>query len=235
MEMLTKETFSPKKIQEFILTKIQCKKRMNEIKKLLTSEWIKSTVRDKLLENYSKKEVDSVIQETVFATYSLEKEVEHISSIETTEKGTALNVIRKWCEDKVNMGEIVFPANFSTKKYTRFTTSDLDKFIPYQNTGKSGWNNGHFYAYEIIDYGNKFKIWIAFSNKNAPLQIKNIFNRIMLNIRKQPPKEDWQWWTIFSTQPFAYNDRTSETELYNALEMQFAQVRNKIVTMLKNL
>ena len=235
MEMLTKESFSTKTIQEFILKKIQCKNRMHEIRNLLTGEWLKSVARDKLLESYSEEEVDGVINETIFETYSLERKVKTISSMETPVRGSALNVIRKWCEDKVSMGEIVCPVNFSTKKYTRFTTSDLDKFIPYQNFAKSGWNNGHFYSYEIIDYGNKVKTWIAFSQKNAPMQIKDVFNRIMLNIGKQPPKEDWQWWTIFSTQPFAYNDQTSETELYNAIEMQFGQVRAQTVDMLKKL
>lgn len=152
----------------------------------------------------------------------------------TPGKNDAWPIIHQWCRDKMQEGKICFLENSSHKGLSRFTSADLDEVIPYQDGLKSGWNNGHFYSYEVVNRSGRFKMWIAFSNKNAPEQIRQVFARIMQLIGSKPKKDDWEWWTIFSTAWFSYNENTTQEEIVNTLELQFAQVRANVKRLLES-
>lgn len=235
MEMLTKETFSLQKIRDFILKKVQREKNILEIKQSLTSENVKAIVKGKLLEQYIESDIDSVLDALMFKMVSLSSIVEEPPISGTPLSGDILSMIRNWCEIKRQKGEIGFQSCFSTKKYTRFTTENFDKIIPCQSEFKSGWNNGHFYFYEIVYYNGRLKMQISFSNLNAPKSIRAIYKRIMEVTRKSPQKENWQWWTIFSSKTFVCDGEISETKLFNELDRQFGQLQEEVLRLLKDL
>ena len=148
--------------------------------------------------------------------------------------GDVSTLLREWCEQKDKEGKLIFLRANSNRRYTRFTTQGLSEIIPYQTDAKSGWNNGHFYAYEIDNCNGKFRMFISFSNKNAPSAIRRIFALIAqtLGVHKN---EDWEWWRIFSTKAFAYSDQTSQEDIFNALNWQFEQVQRNVAVLLKNI
>lgn len=235
VDLISKITFSEDNIRNFVLEKAKREKNLTNIKSSLTSEWIKLAVKEKLLESYFEDEIDCVLSEYSFF-------VKNAGTIEissaTTYNDSLIDVsqiINDWCREKTKNGEINYLENYSSKKYTRFTTADLDTIIPYQFNASSGWNNGHFYTYEIIHRDNKFNIWISFSNKNAPESCIKTFERIMEVSGLKPRKVDWQWWSIFSTKPFKYSSLTTEEEIYAALDAQFREVRGKVSSLLKKL
>ena len=76
---------------------------------------------------------------------------------------------------------------------------------------------------------------ISFSNLNAPKSIRAIYKRIMEVTRKSPQKENWQWWTIFSSKTFVCDGEISETKLFNELDRQFGQLQEEVLRLLKDL
>ena len=167
-----------------------------------------------MLEKYSEADIDHVLSDFTFnATSKLNIQTQHddppIKPPTTTSTATIVNldispIIREWCKTKMQEGELIFLYNNSVKKYTRFTTSDLNEILPYQNDVKSGWKNGHFYTYEIENYSGKFKMFVSFSNVNTPKPIQDVFKQIMIATGKAPPKSNWEWWRIFTTSSFSY-------------------------------
>ena len=242
MEMLTKDTFSAERIKEYIYEKKRHEENIKEISKNITSDWIKETVRARLLEMYPEQDVDRVLTDYSFKAIMPVKTPLY-PPIMTSPSSPAADppaedispVIHEWCREKMREGEINFLQDASNKKYARFTTSDLDEIIPYQNGLKSGWNNGRFYSYEVVRYKGQFKTWIAFSNKNAPADIRQAYSKIMSVLGSRPRKVDWQWWCIFSTSNFTYNENTTPDEIRNALELQFAQVRASVKKLLERI
>lgn len=245
MEMLTKDTFSADRIKDYILEKKRHVKSVEEIRKIITSDWINETVRAKLLEQYSEAVVDDALIGCSFRMVSSDSPPAPIlpgSSPVRTPAIDVFRIIQQWCQKKTQEGEMHFfqdfcQSNRKSKKLTRFTTDDLDEILPYQNGLKSGWKNGHFYAYEIINEREKkqFKMWIAFSNKNAPPEIRQAFSKIMRAIDKHPKREDWEWWTIFTTSKYHYNEKTTQDEIINALEDQFSQIRANVKSVLASI
>ncbi len=240
VEMISKDTFSAEAIKDYVLEKNRHEKNVAEIRKIITNDWIKETVKAKLLEQYSEADVDSALTGFIFKTGTAYKAPPVVISPpfpgpEPVAKVDISPIIHQWCRDKMQDGEIHFLQDSSNKKYARFTSADLDEFIPYQNGLKSGWNNGHFYSYEVVNYGGQFKMWVAFSNKNAPEQIRQVYARMMKATGKQPKKDNWEWWALFSTSRFVYNENTSPDEIINALNLQFEQVRASVKRMLENI
>ena len=242
MEMLTKDTFSAERIKEYIYEKKRHEENIKEISKNITSDWIKETVRARLLEMYPEQDVDRVLTDYSFKAIMPVKTPIHPPIMTSPSSPTTdppaediSPVIHEWCREKMREGEINFLQDSSNKSHARFTTPDLDEIIPYQNGLKSGWNNGRFYSYEVVRYKGQFKTWIAFSNKNAPADIRQAYSKIMSVIGSRPKKDDWQWWCIFSTSNFTYNENTTQDEIRNALELQFAQVRASVKKLLERI
>ena len=146
-----------------------------------------------------------------------------------------LSNVHEWCNEKIKSGDISLGHLKSNKKYTRFTTSDFDKVIPYQDYLKSGWGNGHFYAYEIINYNSEFKMVLTLCNKNAPETIRHTFRNVRNILNKQEKKSNWEWWYVFSTKSFFYDDDTTADEVYQALDNQFSQIKANISELLKEM
>ena len=146
-----------------------------------------------------------------------------------------LSYIREWCNEKIKSGDISFGHHKSNKKFTRFTSSNLDNVFPYYDNLKSGWGNGQFYAYEIINYNSEFKMVLTFCNKNAPKAIRQTFQNVR-NILNQPEKKsNWEWWYLFSTKSFFYDDDTTAEEVYQALDNQFSQIKTNISELLNKI
>jgi hypothetical protein len=154
-----------------------------------------------------------------------------------TGTSSALDLIRAWCRQKEQEGALTFLHNCSIKKYTRFTTADLDEIIPYQEGFNSGWKNGHFYTYEIENYKGQFRMFVTFSNNNnTPPKIQGVFKRIMEVTGQTPPKENWQWWSsLISTKSFTYNCDTAPDDIFIALNSQFEQVTRSVALLVEKL
>lgn len=244
MDMLTKDSFSTEKIRDYISEKQKHEKNILKIhQQLKNSNWINQIIRDKLLEQFSGTDVDNILNKYTIRVLNQgesnsPKELKHSSLLTIPSTGSSLDIspaIREWCIQKTKIGDLNFLYTKSSKKYTRFTTLDLDQIIPYQNDLKSGWNNGHFYAYEIINYNNEFKIVLTFCNINAPMQVKDIFALAMTLANKLPRTSDWQWKYIFSTKSFSYTSETTAEEIYQALDSQFTQIRAQVSALLKEI
>lgn len=245
MGLLAKESFSTHSIKSYIEEKHNKEKRLHEIKEMLTNDWIKTTIKNKLMEKYSESEVDLVLSDIFFKSSSIISATSPLCNMHSTNQvvqkyksSSDLNItaiIQDWCRAKTLEGDLCFLQNYSSKKYTRFTTKYMDTIIPYKNDSKSGWNNGYFYSYEVINYNGSFKMWVVLSNHNAPDDIKATFKRISTVIGKSPKKEDWQWWGIFTANPFHYNDKTTRENIFNELDSQFAQLQAQVSSLLKNL
>ncbi len=155
--------------------------------------------------------------------------------VHSTFNSNVLSYIREWCNKKTNSGAISYGHLKSNKKYTRFTTSDLDNIFPYYDNLESGWRNGHFYAYEIKNYKGKFNMVLTFSNTNAPEAIKYTFRKVRNILNQQENKSDWEWWYVFSTKSFFYDDDTTAEEVYQALDNQFSQIKANIFELLNKM
>lgn len=60
-------------------------------------------------------------------------------------------IIRDWCKQQAEAGILLFDPQFSSGKYTRYTTLKMNCLLP-ENKGKlSAWGSKNFYFYEIID------------------------------------------------------------------------------------
>ena len=241
MKMITKDSFSADRIKEYILTKIRHKNTVSAIRSTITADWIKEVIKSKLKEQYSESDIEDALNGYSFKAIMPVKTPIHLPiitppSLPATDPPAKdiSPVIHEWCREKMQEGEINFLQDSSNKKYARFTTSDLDEILPYQNGLKSGWNNGRFYSYEVVDFKGQFKMWIAFSNKNAPADIRQVYSKIISVTGSRPKKDDWQWWCIFSTSKFTYNENTTQDEIRNALELQFAQVRANVKKLLES-
>lgn len=239
MDLMSKETFSPDRIKAYIDQKHMHEKSINEIKQQLASDWIKELVKLKLSEKYSKDDIDKALKTVTFkaiyndATATMQTHAQ--SSTVTTiyfPKTDISSIIQEWCKTKTQEGKMNFLHNCSNKKYIRFTMNELDRVIPYQTKVKSAWNNGHFYTFQIVNYGDRFKIMLSFNNTNTPDAIQKAYKNIMDITGLKPEKETWQWWSIFATTSFVYDDKTTRKEIFNALDLQFSEIREKVVSLL---
>ena len=246
MEMLTKDTFSADRIREYILEKKRHEKSVEEIRKSITADWIKETVRAKLLEQYSEAAVDDALIGCSFKFLSSTPPTAPISPIppvppqplhprHPVDELTVYvsSVVQQWCQTKMQEGEINFLQDLSTVPFKRFTTDDMDENLPYQNGLKSGWRSGHFYTYEVHIHKGKFRMQVAFSNKNAPEQIRQVFSQILQAVGKRPRNENWEWFCPFTTKNFSYNEKTTQDEIISVLEQQFTQIRASVRRMLE--
>lgn len=246
IEMISKNAFSAKKIQEYIQTKLDQEETKAEIKALLNNEWVKNAVRSKLLETYSQNDVDEIICDFDFSATlkNVSSSVIPLPQINAAYKsGEPLfindnipNWILNWANKKVNSKEAFpFRTAYHTKKYTRITTWNIDQLIPYQEGARSGWNNGHFYCYEINYSNGKLKIYIVFSNKNTPKHIQETINKIFAVTKDYPKDKDWEWKRIFSTKSFKCSSITTEEDIYRELDLRFKHINSQVAILLKNL
>ena len=109
----------------------------------------------------------------------------------------------------------------------------MDEIIYYQEEAKSGWNNGHFYAYEIDCSGGRLRMYIVFSNKNAPEYVRTNFAKIFAATGEIPKKENWEWKFIFTTKPFSYSALTTKDEIHSELDSRFSQILAKVSKLIK--
>lgn len=243
MELLNKDSFSVEKIKNFVLDKITHDNNIKEIKRILLPEFIKNCVKDKLLEKYPFEDVEKSLQDFYFTNpVKNTNTTEHSTSLPTKNPVSQTNdirlIFRNWIASKTLNGEISSSCHKSDKGHIRFTTQDLDDFLPYHHGLRSGWGYGIFYAYEIVIKNNSFKIWLCFSNQNAPPSIRNVFKKIMNLTNLAPKKDDWQWWAIFTTNSFSFNNDTTPEMFFNALNSQFDDIKqkvNRLIERLKNL
>ena len=244
MEMLTKNTFSTSKIQEYIQEKVQREERITEIKQRLTNDWIKETIKVRLLELYDQAEIEEVLDCLSFK-YSSTKEVHFQTTTsfkadsEYNDKGlnpdTSIpSILRQWCKQKTDNGELYLLPYKDGIKYTRFTTADLDVLFPCQENNVGGWRNGYFYSYEIVFEKDRFRIQLVFNNNNAPESFVGLFNQTMLVTNSKPRKDPWQWWTVFSSKPFKCEKSTTPTEVFHELDLQFLGIREKVVELISS-
>lgn len=238
MEMLTKDNFSAEKIYNYILEKQQHEKNILEINQQLKNiDWVKEIIKLKLLEQYAESDVEFVLKDLDFKVTSKKNSTDDPQDPEPPNPNPLdiLLIIHEWCNKKIKSSDISFGHHKSNKKYTRFTTSDLDKIIPYQDYLKSGFGNGHFYAYEIINYNSEFKMVLTLCNKNAPEAIRHTFRNVRNILNQQEKKSNWEWWYVFSTKSFFYDDDTTAEEVYQALDNQFSQIKANISELLKEM
>lgn len=231
MDMLAKDSFSAEKIRDYIAEKQKCEKNILKIRRQLENiDWIKTVIKNNLKTEFPMIDIDAVLDE--YNIHALHKKTLTLQNTDPKPIDIS-SIIDEWCKSKIESGDLNFGHLKSNKKYTRFTTSDLDSVIPYQDNQKSGFGNGHFYAYEIINYNGEFKIVLTFCNINAPKQIKDVFARAMKWANKTPSKSDWQWKYIFSTTAFSYNDETTREEIYQALDIKFSKIKNEVRKLLE--
>ena len=120
-------------------------------------------------------------------------------------------------------GKIVLCVGSSTgTAYRRFTTDAMDAILPEQKQLKSGWNNGHFYLYEVRNIKNSrcFRIQLALSNTNAPIAFNEPFDKLFRFFNAYPSKSDWKWRLLVTSKSFRYTVDTSEAEIIAALDEQ---------------
>lgn len=168
------------------------------------------------------------------------KDIKKIKEIKKTKTHQSFNLdvvyyLKEWCKEKLKCEDLSFGHHKSGNKFIRFITPDVDTIIPYQDNLKSGYGNGHFYAYEIINYDDKFRIVFTLCNKNAQKPIRDTFNRIRTILNQKEKKHDWEWWYVFSTNTFSYTNETTAEEVYQALDNQFTQIRAQVSALLKEM
>lgn len=235
MDMLAKDSFAAEKIRDYISEKKKQEESILKIRqKLENNDWIKTLIKNDLTKEFSKVNIDSILNEYNICI-SCKRTETTFETLPSPIHNDISSIIQEWCRQRNQRGDLNFLNTKSSKKYTRFTTLDLNQLIPYQNDVKSGWNNGHFYLYEIINYNNEFKIVLTFCNINAPKQVKDVFARAMTLTNKLPKSSDWQWKYIFSTKSFSYTANTTAEEVHQALDNQFAQIRAQVSALLKEM
>ena len=245
MEMLTKDSFSAGRIQKYIQEKVQHAERVVKIQQNLTDDWIKEAVKDKLLQLYDQAAVEEVLADLKFKYSSSKGEYSQTTTsfkVDSKYSDIGLNpgtdipsILRQWCKQKTDKGELSLLHYKDGKKYTRFTTADLDVLFPCQNNNAGGWRNGYFYSYEIVFQNDRFSIHLVFNNNNAPESFIDLFNQTMRVINSKPRKDPWQWWNVFSTKPFICDNNTTPLEVFHALDIQFTEIREKVVALIHKL
>ena len=247
MGLLLKDTFSAEHIREYIDQKETKEQRIKEIRGTISKDWLRSLVLAELSKQYSEEEINAAIGDYSFTVTAGTKKPAPINPspvnpapVNPTPRrpvmpaNNILGMIRNWCSEKANEGIIGFEPGFSTQKLTRYTTPEMDEVIPYHTGLRSGWSNGHYYAFEIVNQtpDSYFYIWIAVSNKNAPSDVQETFSRMFAATGKYPKKDNWDWWTNFSTKKYRYSDETTEEEVHRALDEMFDEINAKVQMMI---
>ena len=116
MEMLTKDTFSAERIKEYIYEKKRHEENIKEISKNITSDWIKETVRARLLEMYPEQDVDRVLTDYSFKAIMPVKTPIHPPIMTSPSSPTTdppaediSPVIHEWCREKMREGSGSLP------------------------------------------------------------------------------------------------------------------------------
>ena len=143
-------------------------------------------------------------------------------------------ILKEWCKNKHNNGDIIFVEHKSSKSYCRFRTAQMDRIIN-DSSAVSGWGTNNHYFYEIYTYTEKsgiIKYWIqlSFSAQNLDKQEKEYLETIdgMFNSKKM--KENWQWRTVYKTKTISINDTDTllnEREIYENLDNALKELLKK--------
>ena len=237
VELLQKDTFNADTIHKFVNSELERERRKKEIRKKLTSEFIKEAVIASLKTEYTEDEISDALDAASFASHFKSKQAQQSKTQITDYPRTSTlvpdnsedayqrvsSIIYKWCENRSSSGKIVLCVGSSTgTAYRRFTTDAMDAILPEQKQLKSGWNNGHFYLYEVRNIKNSrcFRIQLALSNTNAPIAFNEPFDKLFRFFNAYPSKSDWKWRLLVTSKSFRYTVDTSEAEIIAALDEQ---------------
>lgn len=237
MDLLMKGSFSADKIKEYIEQKNTRDDRIKTIREIVSKEWLEAIVKAELRKEYSDEEIETAIGKYKFSVSAQQMQptpvtpaYHPVKALAQTPYYSITPMLRKWCTNMASEGKIGYEPGFSTEKYVRFTTSEVDALIPYQPGYRSGWKNGHFYAYEIVnDAPNcNFYLWFVLTNKNAPEELRKVFPPFFVAAGKYPKSETWEWWASFKANKFHYTEQTTEEEVFAALDRMFEEVSSRI-------
>ncbi len=143
-------------------------------------------------------------------------------------------ILKEWCKNKHDNGDIIFVEHKSSKSYCRFRTAQMDRNIN-DSSAVSGWGTNNHYFYEICTYTDKsgiIKYWIqlAFSAQNLDKQEKEHLENIDGLFNSKKMKENWQWRTVHKTKTISINDidtHLNEEEIYENLDNAFKELLKK--------
>ena len=113
-------------------------------------------------------------------------------------------IVKEWCIDKHDKGEILFDESKSSKSYCRFRTRIMDRIIP-DSQAVSGWGTMNHYYYEINPWENQngdidFQFQLDFSAHNLPEQEREKLKEIDSFCQNRSLKDNWQWRLVFKTE-----------------------------------
>ncbi len=137
-------------------------------------------------------------------------------------------VLRKWCTEKTEAGELEIVADKCVKSYTRFKTKIMSELLPDATDGSlSGWGTPNYYFYEILnDKGEKFNIQFCVSSKDIPDDLRAICDRINEKFPSKQNKVNWQWRTHYSTKaPSRVGDEINIDKIYEQLDKKLEELK----------
>ena len=137
-------------------------------------------------------------------------------------------IIRAWCEEMTNAGEMEFVPEKSNKTYIRFKTKTMSEILPDADEDKSGWNTKNYYFYEIrnLNGGTESLIQLALSSKDIPDDLRAICDRINEFYPSRIQKDNWQWRTPYSTRRIKVDEELSEEKIYEQLSKRLAEIKS---------
>lgn len=155
------------------------------------------------------------------------------------------DIIVKWCEKKENEEKDIFIFNKekSNKFSTKFTTSNMNEYVPREGN-KGGWNTQDHYFYEIISYTNKngainYRIALTFSLEGADTKMLNTMEDVDRYIgnskgKKGDLKDGRKWRTVYSTSSKSVEEYADlpdigdeKNDIYKNLNEMYNKIREK--------
>ncbi len=131
--------------------------------------------------------------------------------------------IYSWLDHMVSSGAISYSIEHTTVRLFRYTTPRLSELLSRHDSNEGGWNNGHFYFYEItINKGGDFWITQTFTGKDMPESYQRIVHA--LSNGKAFGKSAEKWLIAYTTRKANVFSMQSDQEISAALDNMYEEI-----------
>lgn len=125
---------------------------------------------------------------------------------------------KEWAINKTKEGKLNVNLDKCNKSFIRFTTDEMSKVLPPSEKDVSGWHTSDHYFYELVNKDGKHLYFQLVINS------KNLTDDDLLTCEKinqispgKQKKENWQWWTPYSTKRINVEEQLIKERIFSQL------------------
>lgn len=136
-------------------------------------------------------------------------------------------LFREWAIEKTEKKEIIVNLNKCNKTYIRFTTKEMSKVLPPSEEDIGGWNTPDHYFYElVIKDGKNYHFQLVISSINLSEEDRLTCDQIDQFRDSKKKKENWQWWTLYSTKTKKVEEELIKEKIFAQLDKGLAELKD---------